>query len=106
MRKIIVTKVCPPIPIRNYDWSCALDDDEESMRGWGATKREALNDLLENEDVDAIADHFGITTTFVDPCLGPEHGHWLAVSGTDSVESPWRECAIAELAHKLAEPEL
>lgn len=97
------TYVSPPIPPRGCDWSCSLTDDEDALRGWGATKKEALNDLLENEDVDAIAKHFGITVTFVDPCRGPEHGHWLAMSESDCLEAPWRDQAIVDLAYKMAE---
>jgi hypothetical protein len=42
--------ICPPIPIRTYDW-CAFDADtydEEGgdIRGWGATREEAIADLL------------------------------------------------------------
>jgi len=48
--KVKVTFVYPPIPIRMYDWS-AIDDDtydgQGSPRGWGATKEEAIQDLLD-----------------------------------------------------------
>lgn len=104
--KVHFIYVNPPIPIRSFDWSCSLTADEEAYRGWGATKREALNDLLENEDEDVIADHFGIETREVDTMRGPEHGAWVADAGTKRVKSPWRECAIADLAFKLVEPEL
>jgi hypothetical protein len=102
--KVHFNNVCPPIPCRSYDWSCSLTDDEAAIRGWGATKREALNDLLESEDVDTIAKHFGIQVTFVDQCRGFEHGHWVAHTETSrTVESVWRECAIADLAFLLVE---
>ena len=38
----------PPIPIREFDW-CATDDNYEPgcPIGWGRTKEEAINDLIE-----------------------------------------------------------
>lgn len=101
--KVNFTHVCPPIPFRGNDWSCSLTDDENALRGWGATKREALQDLLENEDVETIAKHFGIHVTYVDECRGPEHGHWVAASDSHILQSPWRECAIADLAFRMVE---
>ena len=100
--KVIFSNVSPPIPVRNCDWSASLDDDENALRGWGATKVEALNDLLENEDVDVIAKHFNITTQYVDPCRGPEDGHWVAISDSDMIAAPWRDQAIVDLAFRLA----
>lgn len=47
---IVTTYVYPPIPDRRYDW-CAVDDDTYdgpgSLIGRGATKEEAIADLLE-----------------------------------------------------------
>jgi hypothetical protein len=43
--------ICPPIPVRSYDW-CAVDNDtfdEENPAtpvGYGPTKEEAIADLL------------------------------------------------------------
>jgi hypothetical protein len=46
--KIILSCVCPPIPDRSHDW-CAYDDSTYdgpgSAIGWGATAREAIDDL-------------------------------------------------------------
>ena len=92
----------PPIPHRGCDWSCSLDDDEDAPRGWGATKKEALADLLDNTDVEVIAKHFGIETREVDTLRGPEYGHWIAISDSDMLEAPWRDQAIVDLAFKMA----
>lgn len=46
--KIVVHHEYPPIPCRKFDW-CAYDADSyEPGRplGWGATKLEAIEDLL------------------------------------------------------------
>lgn len=40
--------ICPPIPIRTFDW-CAYRDPE-SLTGYGRTELEAVADLLEQED--------------------------------------------------------
>ena len=37
----------PPIPVRQYDW-CAYRDPER-LTGYGATEKEAIADLLEEE---------------------------------------------------------
>jgi hypothetical protein len=39
----------PPIPDRRFDWYAwrNRDDDENTIRGWGPSKEEALKDLLE-----------------------------------------------------------
>lgn len=98
------THVNPPIPLRGNDWSCSLTDDEDAVRGWGATQKDALNNLLDNLEVEDIAAHFGITTRFIDPCRGPEYGHWAAICDDEYLEAPWRDQAIVDLAFKLAMP--
>lgn len=55
-RKIITSYVCPPIPVRNFDW-CAYEDgrEEEGNYGWGTTEAEAIADLkwqLDEEEAD------------------------------------------------------
>ena len=41
--------ICPPIPIRSFDW-CAVDGDTYDgpgcLIGYGATEQEAIDDLL------------------------------------------------------------
>ena len=50
MKKIITTYECPPIPVRNYDWSASREDyDEGDFIGYGRTEQEAIDDLLEKE---------------------------------------------------------
>lgn len=51
-RKIKTTNVHPPIPVRHLDWCAYFDDAEPDdngsmMIGRGATRREAIDDLLE-----------------------------------------------------------
>ena len=47
--KITTVNVCPPIPVRNFDW-CAYDigtyDEEgDPLIGWGPTEDAAIKDL-------------------------------------------------------------
>ena len=50
MRKITTSHDCPPIPVRDYDWSASREDwDEGDLIGYGRTEQEAINDLLEKE---------------------------------------------------------
>jgi hypothetical protein len=46
--RYVVTYEFPPIPDRQFDW-CAYQDgeEEEGLRGYGKTKREALVNLLD-----------------------------------------------------------
>jgi len=50
-RKIVTTYVNLPIPTRNMDW-CAYYDGEEERGGYGygATEKDAIDDLLERDD--------------------------------------------------------
>jgi hypothetical protein len=52
--RIRVSCICPPIPVRHYDW-CAVDDDHydgahdsktKAEVGYGATEEEAIKELL------------------------------------------------------------
>jgi len=55
-RRMITHHVFPPIPIRTSDW-CAYYDDigpEDGPCGWGATEEDAIRDLKENFDVEAV----------------------------------------------------
>lgn len=48
--KIRTSCVCPPIPIRNFDWQAVDDntyDGPGSPIGHGKTEQEAIDDLLE-----------------------------------------------------------
>lgn len=50
MRKILTSYECPPIPVREYDWSAAREDwDLDEPIGYGRTEQEAIDDLLEKE---------------------------------------------------------
>ena len=59
--KVTVSYICPPIPIRSMDWTAYMENDagnENSIRGFGFTKLEALEDLLmqfDAEDAEAKA---------------------------------------------------
>jgi len=53
--KVIVSYICPPIPIRSMDWEARMDnhdDNEDTMRGHGVSKLAALENLLEQFDGD------------------------------------------------------
>lgn len=51
MKKIITSQDCPPIPVRNYDWSASREDwDEGDLIGYGKTEQDAIYDLLEKEN--------------------------------------------------------
>ncbi len=49
--KITTIHVCPPIPVRDFDWkayesSKDYDPEGDSPTGWGATEERAVEDLL------------------------------------------------------------
>lgn len=49
--KIITNHLFPPIPIRQYDWSACREGYEPGdIIGYGETERDAINDLLNQED--------------------------------------------------------
>jgi hypothetical protein len=51
MRKIITSQDCPPIPVRDYDWSASREDwDKGDLIGYGRTEKDAIDDLLEQEE--------------------------------------------------------
>jgi hypothetical protein len=56
LRKLTISTscVCPPIPDRSFDWS-AIDSStyagEGSPQGRGATEQEAIDDLLQQLDI-------------------------------------------------------
>ena len=49
MRKIIVDYVYPPIPIRSFDYAAYFDGEEERV-GYGATPREAIEELRDGDE--------------------------------------------------------
>lgn len=53
--RIRTTHVYPPIPIRDFDW-CAVDDatydGEGCPIGYGRTAEQAIQDLLDNYDLE------------------------------------------------------
>ena len=56
MIKISTEFIYPPIPIRNFDW-CAIDEntyngDKTDPIGFGKTRSEAVQDLLEKIEED------------------------------------------------------
>lgn len=51
-RKIQTTNICPPIPFRCYDWEAFFEDwDKGDSIGYGETEHEAIQDLLEQEEI-------------------------------------------------------
>lgn len=48
-RKIVTTNICPPIPIRDYDWSAHYEGEEEAGNyGYGSTEAAAIQDFKDN----------------------------------------------------------
>jgi hypothetical protein len=48
-RKIVTRNICPPIPLRQFDWRAFLEGEEETGRhGYGPTEAEAISDLVNN----------------------------------------------------------
>jgi hypothetical protein len=46
--KIVTENIYPPIPIRIFDWVAYFEGQEkEGLRGYGATKDEAIKDLMD-----------------------------------------------------------
>lgn len=53
MRKIVTKHICPPIPMRQYDWCAHYDGEEEAGDyGYGATEAEAIADFEEHHRAD------------------------------------------------------
>lgn len=49
-RKIITEFVCPPIPVRVFDWSAVRDGYEPGdPLGWGESAADAVRDLVKQE---------------------------------------------------------
>ena len=49
MSKIVTTCICPPIPVRQFDWCAFYDGEEEAGNyGYGATEAEAIQDFIDN----------------------------------------------------------
>ncbi len=46
MKKIITSFLCPPIPLRDFDWVAYYEGEEElKNHGWGRTESEAIKSL-------------------------------------------------------------
>ena len=49
--KIITNNICPPIPIRIYDWEAYREGlDEGDLIGRGETEQKAIDDLIAQEN--------------------------------------------------------
>jgi len=49
--KISLDYIFPPIPVRRFDWCATLEDHQEGdPKGWGRTRYEAVQDLMDNLD--------------------------------------------------------
>ena len=55
MKKMIVTRISPPIPDRRWDWQAHWEQEESSHCGYGRTREEAIEDLkrLDQEEWEA-----------------------------------------------------
>lgn len=73
MSRIATKNICPPIPIRQFDWVAFVEGDEEdnALHAHGATELEAVRNLaellLEELESEGCAHICG-----VDPIVGPE----------------------------------
>jgi hypothetical protein len=48
-RKIVTSNICPPIPIRDYDWTAHYEGEEEAGNyGYGPTEAAAIKDFKDN----------------------------------------------------------
>lgn len=48
VKKIVTTNICPPIPIRSFDWCAHYEGEEEyGNHGFGRTEAEAIADFKE-----------------------------------------------------------
>ena len=58
-RKVVISLVYPPIPIRNKDWQACFEGNEEfGPFGWGETADEAFKDLIgQLEEYDQLPQH-------------------------------------------------
>lgn len=54
--KIITCCVAPPVPTRAYDWCAYFESAEHGIRCWGATEREAIDNLMKEvaEDIEQL----------------------------------------------------
>lgn len=50
---LVVSCICPPIPIRHMDWRAYVDGHEEGCVGYGPTREAAVADLYEQLEDDA-----------------------------------------------------
>lgn len=47
--RIRTRNICPPIPLRQFDWCAWIDGEEERQEyGYGRTEAEAISDLVNN----------------------------------------------------------
>ena len=54
-KKIIISHIFPPIPVRNMDWMAHYDGEEEKGEyGYGFTEQEAVSDLKQSFPDDAF----------------------------------------------------
>ena len=50
-RKIVTISMCPPIPISDFNYQAVREGwDLGELIGYGATRQEAIDDLLAKED--------------------------------------------------------
>ncbi len=53
MKRLVTYFIHPPIPVRDHDWMCHVEGEEESRRyGYGATEAEAIQDWRDTYDDD------------------------------------------------------
>ena len=66
-----IENICPPIPIRSHDW-CAQDDGDEERQVFGGTLedcKEAVDELLNEAELDRVADLYDAGDVYEARCL-------------------------------------
>ena len=100
--KIITSHIFPPIPDRQFDWCAYHENDVEVpwLYGWGATKQEALRDLVrvKDEQIEAMLDEhekkFGpITYYYTEDEIARSQARIAAVLGPEEIAKLDEEAA-------------
>jgi hypothetical protein len=76
--------LCPPIPIRKFDWCAYYDGEEEGLCGYGATEPEAIADLKQQDmDVNYTNPHHSDASPGAAIARSPPSGTAAPVSNSE-----------------------
>lgn len=101
--KIRTEHVYPPIPLRTMDWSAVTDDyDVGHPIGWGRTEQDAINDLMEHEQNEALEIQMreevpveSIESVAYDTAEKPDRGYSVRAS---YLKAPYKGDALIEVS--------